>query len=80
MTTSMRVVVIVTIDCDLSELRQGHPFVTASQFWRYHQASVTIRRMDANESLTITTGPDDAAWRRWQDVRTAWEVMHGALS
>lgn len=80
MQAPMRVAVIVTIDCNLSELRQGHPFVTASQFWRWDQSSVTIRRNDAGESLTITTDANEAAWRRWQDIRTAWEVMHGALS
>lgn len=80
MTPPMRVGVIVTIDCDLPELRRGEPFVTASQFWRWDQSSITIRRTDTNESLTITTRSGEAAWRRWQDVRTAWEVMHGSLS
>jgi hypothetical protein len=77
---AVKIGVIVTIDCDISELRQGHPFVTASQFWRWDQSSVTIRRRDANESLTITTSSTEAEWRRWQDIRTAWEVLHGSLA
>lgn len=74
----MRVQVIVTIDCSAQELRQGQPFVTASQFWRYAESQVTVRCEDGRV-LTITASMTEGAWRQWEEVRAAWEVIHGSL-
>ncbi len=73
----MEVQVIVTIDCDLEELREGTPFITASHFWRYDKAMVTIRK--GGQSITISNSAAEGTWRDWRSVRGAWELIHGDI-